>query len=1095
MQIISFFIKRKVTVTMIFILIFMLGIISWNKLPKEFMPNLEFPQLTVISSYQHASTKEVENLVTKVVEEACGTVRGVRRIYSISREGISFVTVEFIWGTDMDFASLNLREKIDLIKGKLPRECKDPRIERFNPFAMPVLMLSLSGNRSSEDLLEIAKRPVSEMFEKVTGVAQVSLMGGREREIRVEIEKERLDAHKISILELVDKIKNTNITFPAGSIKDKIYEYTVRIVGVFKNLDDIRNVSMNINEKDSLPSKENKNELSLGSASNNRIVRLGTLGKVIDDYKENSSFSRYDGKENISVSILKQGDAYIVDVAEACKAKFDRIKQRLPKDVTLEIVYDQSIYIKESIRDLILNGIAGAILAFIVILLFLGNIKDAVIVSISIPISILAALFLLHVSGVTINTISMAGLILGIGQLVDASIVVQENIARHRKGKDIISASIDGAKEVMGSVIGSILTTVVVFLPLIFVPGIIGQVFYDLSLAIIYSLLASLVVAFTLVPMLASLSTTSKFTFPFPKISSTMSKVLRFSCRENGYIGFNSKIKKMFTSNAAKFKDLNNVLGNKVSIYYKKILFYCFNKPRKVIVYFCLISLVFAVLLLFVVPKELFPKATSTQFMVKVDLPVGTRLEVTDRVARIIEKKLLDKKEIKHCSVTVGSIADNGVQLLGKHQSQIVAQIHNVYRKSVDDIIENIRKTLMISSDFNQQINKELLSSFEGARLSIERQGGTFNALAQGGIPGHNKPIVIEIKGHELDEMTLLANEIKEKLSKIEGTRDVGTTVSVPGPEISINVNKEYLASYNLTVAKLANTVLTAVKGKISSKFREQGKEIDIHLGIRKQDTEDISKLGGLLINSPLGMNIPLDAVASIEKGEGPSEIMRIDQERTIIVSASRQKVSLEKIKEDINLLLETKIKKYPYLSIQLLGESAAVQESNRSLQIILILSILFVYMVMASEFESLWQPFLILFTIPMSLIGIVPGLLISGHSLSIMSGMGIILVGGLVVNNGIVLIDFINQWRANDKNKDLRELIFEASMTRLRPIFMTALTAILGLLPLMLNLGGNSDMQAPMATVVVWGLSAATFLTLVVLPTLYYVSTNKFKR
>lgn len=1044
MKLAEFCLKRKVTVAMLYIVVMLLGVIAWVKLPKEFMPNLEFPQLTVITAYSHASSQEVENLVTKVVEEAASTVRGVRRVHSISREGVSFVTVEFGWGVNMDFASLNLREKIDLAKGKLPKECNEPRIERFNPFALPVLMLSVSGNRPAEDLLEMARRPAAEMLEKAAGVAQVSLMGGRERQIKVELEKNRLGAHALSILDVVDALAKSNITFPSGVVKDEVFEYTVRIVGVFKQVSDISKVALNVQRRDVFLSKR---QSSPEQQKNANLVTIEMLGTVEDDFKDPTSYSRYDGKDTISLSVLKQGEAFVVDVADACKRKLVAIRDRLPRDVKLAIVYDQSTYINQGIKDLVHNGLEGGVLALIVIFIFLGSIFDALVVCVSMPVSILAALFLMYAKGITINTISLAGLILGIGKLVDASIVVQENIARNRHaGFGVYESVTRGTREVISSVVGSVLTNIVVFLPLIFVPGIIGQVFNDLSWSIIFALVASLVVSFTLIPLLASLMTKPHSEMQWWRTSA-------------------------------------NKISPFVEANYKRILFFCFRNYRCVLGAFAVVSVCAVAVLLFYVEKETFPPIAETQFLIKVDMPVGTKLEVTNRVAHVVEERLLRMKQVRHCSVTVGSIANEGVQLLGQHQAQIVVEIYETYKHSLDELMEQIRQRMTTSSE-NREDLRPLL---EGARLSLSRQGGTLGALArQGGdLPGQGKPVVIEIKGYDLADMESVARGLQKQLKTIHGITDSGTSISVPGPEMRIEVNKDVLASYNLTVSKVAETVLTAVKGKVATKFREEGKEVDILVRLQEQDTKNIDELGSLLIASPLGIDVPLSAVATIHTGEGPSEIVRIDQERTIMVFASLAGVSLEHVTPAVENFIHTASQQKPQLSILLTGESETIKSSYTSLIWILVLSILFVYMVMASEFESLWKPFLILFTIPMSLIGIVPSLLISGHKLSVMTGMGIVLIAGIVVDNGIVLIDFVHD---DDKNLSPENILFNACIRRLRPIVMTACATVMALIPLMLNLRGNADMQAPMATVVVWGLVVSTILTLFILPTMFYV-------
>ncbi|MFC1485219.1 efflux RND transporter permease subunit [bacterium] len=1032
---IKFFAERKVTTLMLYLFLILLGFISWTKLPKEFMPNLEFPQLSVITSYENASSREVENLVTKLVEEASGGVKGVKKIYSSSKEGISLVTLEFMWGTDMNFASLNLREEIDRIKNELPDECKEPRIEKFNPFDMPVVIFSLSGNRGESELFELAKKPISEILDKIPGVAQVSLQGGREREISVLLNKDRLAAHKIPIMDVVDEISDTNIIFPAGTVKDKIYEYTVRISGLFKNMLDIENVL--------LPLRTDEDS---GNEDENALISIGMLGKIVDGYKQRSSYSRYNGKYNISISVIKQADAYAVDVAKICREKVSEINNRLPKNVNLEIIYDKSIYITQSIKDLIFNGFFGACLAFLVILLFLRNIRDAAIVSISIPVSIFIALFLLYAKGITINTVSLAGIILGIGQLVDASIVVNENIARHRKTKDFRRAVIDGTKEVLGPIIGSISTSIVVFFPLVFSGGLIGQVFKDLSFGVVFSLLASLLVAFTLIPMLASF----KWNLGFKKLKKIESQVLRPS--QN--------------------------FRNKFTDFYKRILFFCFRHSKKTILVFFLLTIFMLVTLIFYIPKQLFPKSSQPQFVINLSMPFGTKLEVTDIIVRRMERELKMLESVKNVSSSIGSISKENVQILGENEGKLVVDLNEEYKGFREEIIDEVK--IKFDTFFLQ-----------GGVIKFSNELTNLDALSQNRsfIKGYEKPLVIEIRGHDLEKMKKEVLSLEKELSQIHGIQNITNSISPESEEILIKVNKDMLALYNLDTVKVTKTILTAVKGKIASKFRDEGKEIDIR--VRISDVDNIEDLDNLFVKSPLGMDVPLYSVAKIKRGKSPSQISRIDKERVLILSADMKGVEIEEIKTKVGPILQKIKDKHENITAFFSGEIVKVKESYKSLKFILILAIFFVYMIMASEFESFWQPFLILFTIPMSLIGIVPGLLITGHKLSVMAGMGIILVGGLVVNNGIILIDFINKSRR--ENETLENILCNASLVRLRPILMTALTEVLGLFPLMLNLSGGSYMQAPMAVVVVWGLLISTILTLVILPVLFLVYERTF--
>jgi HAE1 family hydrophobic/amphiphilic exporter-1 len=1029
-------------------------------MPKEFMPNLQFPQLSVITNYENASSEEVENLVTKIIEENCGTVRGVKKIYSSSKEGVSLVTFEFDWGTDMNFASLNLREKIDLAKNNLPDDCEDPIIEKFNPFDMPVMIFSLSGSRSEENLLEIAKKTISETLDKIPGVAQVVLQGGREREIKVLLDRDKLSEHNISITNVVKTIENTNITFPIGVIKDTIYEYTVRVSGIFKNLFDIRTILVGIENNPNKNSEENQGD-EYYQTQTKSIVMLQDLGQVVDGFKERKTYSRYNDKYNISISIIKQGDGSTVEIAKKCKKALDEINYRLPKDVKLDLIYDQSVYIKNSINDLIANAFFGGLLAFLVILVSLKNFKDAMIVSISIPVSVFIAFFCMYSLKIGINSISLAGIILGIGQLVDASIVVNENIARHRLNKNFVDAVIDGSTEVIGPVVGSFATTIVVFLPLIFAGGLIGQIFKDLSWSVIFCLTASLFVAFTLIPMLAT---------------------LEFSKTKNANNSQNSPHQKVNPTNEKHTPNTENTQKTQNTEFiknYKKLLFYFFKNYKKVILIFLILSALMAFVLVKYIPKELFPKANQPNFVINLTMPFGTKLDITNQIAKKIEHELKKLPQTKNYSTNVGSVSKNNIKLLGENESKIYVDLHEEYKKSVLDIQNKLKK----------KCNVIFLA---GGEIKFSSELNNLEAVTQKKtiIKGYEKPFVIEFKGYDLNIMKHESANLMNQLKNIKGIKNISTSVSPDSRDISIKLNKEMLTTYNLNVDAVSDLVLSAVKGKVASKFREEGKEIDIL--VKLSDTENLKNLDNLLIDTPFGIKIPIYYVAEISYVNNPIEIFRIDKSRVVIVSADVYGINFDKLKEKITPALEKTQKRNKDISIELAGDIENIKSSNKNMKIILILSILFVYMIMAAEFESFWQPFVILFTIPMSLIGIVPGLLLTNCKLSVMAGMGIVLVCGMVVNNGIVLIDFVNQ--NSEKNLSLEENLINASLVRMRPIIMTAMTAILGLFPIILNISGDSYMQVPMAIVVVSGLGVSTFLTLLILPVIFFGYKKTFK-
>jgi HAE1 family hydrophobic/amphiphilic exporter-1 len=1042
MKFIDFSVTRRVSISMVYALIFILGWICWQRLPQEFMPSLEFPQLMVMTSYENASSQEVETLITKVIEEACGTVKGVRRIHSVSKEGISIVTVEFQWGVDMNFASLNLREKVDLVKTKLPREAEEPRIEKFNPFALPVMVLSLSGNRPPQELLKIAKRPVAELLEKVNGVAAVSVTGGLEREIQVELDQSKLAHHQVPILQAAEALSRSNITYPAGTIKDNVYEYVVRVMGAFLVPREIEDVVVKVDRDRVLPSalssrmpaSNHRSKEGERRDTNQPQVLMGSLGTVKDGLKERSSYARYDGRENVSLAILKQGDAHIVEVAEAAKHKLEDIQKKLPQGISLKVVYDQSIFIKAGLRKMFQESLLGAVLAFIVLLLFLGNSRDALLVSASIPTSVFATFIFMNMQGITLNTISMTGLAVGIGLIVDAAIVVVENITRHKEaGKTAIEAAIIGTKEMMGAVTSSSATVVVVFLPLVFVLGIIGQVFRDLSWAIVYTHLAAWVVAFTLIPMLA------------------------------GWLYH--KASKRPAWSAPLMKN-----AGKLNVHYTRILRWSLDHPGKLLTY-TTIAWVVSVAFLFFIPKTLFPKIDQGQFLMQIALPVGTRLDITNQTVQQIEDVLQKVPEVEHRMVTVGSIAQEGLQPMGVNEAQIVVDLKDRRKRSSDGVIQVIK-------------NKMEGMNLGGAKVVFREAGGAF-----AGFGGDGSPIVVEIKGYDLNVLQKVSQRVINELQEVSGVYNTATSLNLNSPEVGIDVDRERAAAYSLSISDLAKTLSTAVQGKVVSKFREEGKEIDIRLRLAEADRNDIKSLHGLLIHSPLELDIPLEAVAAIKPRMGPAEILHYDQQRTVLVTAGLFKKSIDEIKPKLDKILEKIRHDFPDNTFDLTGEAAQVADSFNSLKQILILSLLLVYMIMAAQFESLWKPFLIMLTIPLALIGLGPVLILTGHSLSAMAGMGMVLLCGIVVNNGIVLIDFVNH---REGTKPLKEVLIDACHVRTRPILMTAATNILGMLPIALGLGREAKMQAPMAVVICFGLFISTMLTLVFLPTLYLVFTEK---
>jgi HAE1 family hydrophobic/amphiphilic exporter-1 len=807
------------------------------------------------------------------------------------------------------------------------------------------------------------------------------------------------------------------------------------VLGAFDHVEDLNHIVVAMDRtrlSSALSPSESRRRKQQGAGMNEAgtPLMLSDLGQVKDTLSEVASYSRYDGRSTISLAILKQADANVVRVADDIKGKLADIRAKLPKDVQIQVVYDQSTFVKAGISGMVRDSILGGLLAFLVLVLFLGHLEDAAVVSTAIPISILSALFIMYGKGMTLNTITLAGLAIGIGHLVDGAIVVQENIARHRAmGSAPDKAAAEGGAEVFGAVTTSILTSVAVFLPLVFVSGVIGQVFRDLSWSVIFSQLVSLIVAFTVIPMMASMAGRDN----------------RFPSRAA------QRISELHKHWAYRAKDWVAA--------YDRLLTYALENPLNVlrgVSIACLVS----VAILYFMPKAVFPEVQGHELLLRLDMPVGTPIEKTNEACLRIEESLKNFRGLHHIAATVGSITQEGVQPLGAHQAQLVLELSR-YGLS--------------TAKMTQRLKTRLEALHLGGRLFFFEQGGTFSFLG-----GQGAPVVVEVKGYDLSKLETVAQHLSERFQSVRGLANIRTTVSEPAPELQVEVKRDALANLSLSVADLAETVLTGVRGKVVSKFREAGKEIDIRMRLRPEDRSDLQAIESLLVHSPLDVDVPINAVAYIRPGHGPSEIIRYDQQRTVLVSADLSGRSVSAVLSDIAPLLDA-YKDNSDVSLTLTGESARMAESFSSLRIILMLSIAFVFMIMASQFESLWQPLSILFTIPLALIGLAPALVLTGHKLTAMAGMGMVLLAGIVVNNGIVLVDFVNQSRAGGLS--LREALRAGCHTRLRPILMTAITTILGMLPLALGIGEGADMQAPMAVVVVSGLFVSTLLTLIVLP------------
>lgn len=1052
-------IRRPIATFMFYVGVLLFGLISLNLLKRELFPPITYPQLSVVTPYANAAPEEIETLITKPIEEAVGGISGLRKVTSMSREGLSLVVAEFGWDTHMDFTSLTVREKIDLIKERLPRDAQEPVVIKYNPFELPVLSISVSSaERSPVQLRELTRKWFKDEIEKLNGVASASITGGEEEQILVDIDQGKLRAAGMSISDVSDAITNANLNYPGGTIKESFFEYLVRTIGEFKSSSEIEQIPV----KREHTQAADQGEVTDNEPSN-RLLLLKDIADVKRTVKERTSYSRFNGRENVTVAVQKQAASNTIFVADQVKQKLKELGEQLPKDVHIDIVYDQSKFIKEALNGVRDAAVQGGFLAFFILLVFLRDFRSSLLVVTITPVTILATYTLMYFLGISLNVISLGGVALGVGMLLDNAVVVIENVYRNFRDKaseGIERAAQVGSEEVMAPMVASTLTTVSVFLPIVFVTGIAGQIFKELAWVVVVTQVISAVIAFTLLPMLIS------------KVGSSSSLAHRDIFDEEGNNGTERTraglLKRIYEGSL-------RVLGKPIDSIEKTYvrLLPVFIERKKVFLLIILAVFAGSLFVLASMERVLLPKVDQGQFMVKVDLPAGTRVEVTDDISKRIEKFIGQIPEVSYASTIVGSSRGDStkdvLERLSSNQSQIVVSLRAKRQRATDEIVQDIRRYFELSGGSER---------IRPARLSYVLYESAFKVGSD-----TDAPVVIEIKGPKLEELRRIALKTQEALAAIPGIYGVTNSIAEAFPETKIIIDKDRASYYKLSVVSIAQAANIAMKGLIASKFKEEGRDIDIRVQLKETDRDQFQKLGMLTTYSPLDMVVPLSDFVRFERGKGPSEIRRVSQERTVQVYAKIYDRGLSEITREVKSAL-AQMKIPDRYEVRIGGESEEIQESFASLQFAFTLAIILVYMIMAAQFESLWQPFIIMFCLPLSLIGVAIALWVSSTPLSVVVILGIILLGGIVVNNGIILIDYLNQLRT--QGVPIEEAVLRAGKVRLRPILMTAFSSAIGLLPLALGIGEGAELQAPMAIAVMGGILVATFLTLVVIPAIY---------
>ncbi|WP_096202390.1 efflux RND transporter permease subunit [Bacillus sp. FJAT-45350] len=1014
MKLVETSIKRPVGVMIIVITAIILGAVALKDLAVDLFPEMDLPVAVVTTSYQGAAPQEVEELVTRPIEEVLSGLDGIDTIQSISQPNSSMVILMFNFGTNIDSALNEIREGIDRVSGNLPDDAGSPRAMRIDPTAQPVMWVSLTGDTTLDRLQLIAENDIQPRFERVDGVASVGLEGGIEREIRVNLNQGSLASYGLSGNQVVQALGAENQAISAGTIIRGNQELQLRIDGEYTSVEDIENTQI---------------ELAEGGA-----VRVRDVATVLDTFKEQTLYSRVNGSDALVFSVMKQSDANTVQVSAGMHDTIDRMQAEMAeRGLELQVAVDTADFIRDTIDSVMRNLIIGGILAIAVLLLFFRNVRTTLVLGISMPIAVISTFTLMYFTGQTLNILSMGGLALGIGMMVDSSIVILENIFKKREqGLSMAEAAKEGGSELASAVVASTLTTAVVFLPIVFVEGIAAEMFRPLALTVVFALTAALIVALTIVPMLSS------------KLLGNVS--ISFDGNENP--GFVDRIL------------------NKLRDIYGSFLSKCLNMRKRVIAV-VLAAFVGALALIPFVGFEFMPAADDGQVQISVELQTGIDIFETERVSEIIYERVQNEYSdvLDMMLVTIG----------GSSGFQQVANSH----------IAEYFVTLIPSTE-RQMTTQQFINGVDN--LISDIPGTEITVTAAGGGMGGGSPIGIEIAGDDLDVLADLSQQVIWILEDIPGTANVDSSVGEGRPEVQVVVDRELAHQYGLSYRQVMDEVRLGFSGQTATYYRENGDEFDVTVSLPEESRTTIRDLETLVIRNNVGMNVPLSAVTELRQIQGPVEINRKDQTRQVNVTSDVRDRDLGSVSQDIQAQLDSVSLPEGY-TINMGGETEQMMEAFGQLLLALVLGIFLVYAVMAIQFESFTYPFIIMFSLPTMLIGVVLGLLVTNISLSISAFIGLIMLAGIVVNNGIILVDYINILRR--QGIDRVEAIIEAGKSRLRPILMTTLTTALAMVPIAIGLGEGTETQQPMAIVIVFGLFSSTFFTLVLVPVMYLVIDN----
>lgn len=1069
MSIVEIATRRRVTIFMFTLTFVLFGLIALFGLKVNLLPDLSYPTLTVRTEYEGAAPLEIENLITQPVEEVLGVVKNVRKLHSVSRTGQSDVILEFTWGTDMDMASLEVRDKLELLQ--LPLEAKKPLLLRFNPSTDPIIRYGLSGKGEGvgmneaelKQLRRFADDELKKRLEPIAGVAAVKVGGGLEDEVAVDIDQQKLSQVGIGVGDVVQRLKDENVNISGGRIEEGSQRYLVRTINQFANVDEMRELLVKVDK--GVP------------------IRLKDVAHVHQSYKEREGIVRIDGREAIELAVYKEGDGNTVSVATGVKKAVEQMRSNnlLPPSGELKVIDDQSLFIGAALHEVRFDALLGGVLAILVIFFFLHDSWSTFIISLSLPVSLVTTFFFMGQADLSLNVMSLGGLALATGMVVDDSIVVLENIARLReKGMGIVEAAVQGTKEVGMAVTASTLTTVAVFFPLVFVQGVAGQLFRDQALTITFAMLISLVVSMTLIPMLASLKGTSPLAYreelendkpqgrfgAIPRaIAWAFLKLFRGGGRALGVV-------------LRGVGQLVLLPYNRLAAGYTRMLPRVIAKPWAVLA-FAVASFVGTMMLLPTLGMDLIPQLAQGRFEMTVKLPPGTPLADSDALAKELQLKHAKDPNIESIYGVsgVGTRLDANPTESGENIARLLIALKpEAGEKGERAAMEALRKTMSMHPGGEVKFSRPQLFSF-------------------------STPLEIEIRGYDLDTLKKAGQKLTALMKASPRFADVKSTVEGGYPEVQIRFDQDRAAALGLTTRSIADQIVRKVRGEVATRYNFRDRKIDVLVRAIESDRASVDDIRNLIVNSAeiAAANaaaaaapgapavavkpIRLSAVADVIATEGPSEIHRVSQERVALVGSNLAYGDLSSAVEEVRGILA----RNPLaagISINIGGQSEELDSSVNSLIFALALAIFLVYLVMASQFESLLHPFVIMFSIPLAAVGAILALKLTGNAISVVVFIGLIMLVGIVVKNAIVLIDRVNQLREHGVAK--RDAIVQGAESRLRPIVMTTLCTLIGFLPLAIGLGDGAEVRAPMAITVIGGLLVSTLLTLVVIPIVY---------